>query len=394
MESIFSKPVTDITTADLQRLIGLPESDRLECKREAYKRDDEGTREMLRDISAMANSTGGYLVIGAAADAAEKIVTLAGIENGEPEALRMISCCRASIEEQILGLHCQPVSVAPDRHVLIWHVPRSTRRPHMVTFKGMYQCWTRHGTRKDKMSIEEIREACLRTENIRVNLERFIAHRREVHLPSNDVGLLLTATPLVVRDEVLDSGDGALRTILQQPPYRRASGWALDFHGTGKLAKPTLYGLKIELPGHYHVEVFRNGHVEAAISLKSLIYGGGQSDIIHPVALPEYCLSFLHTVRSIVDHTGITEPLVLGLSLPGAYGRSMRVGLPREEIWSVMEPVVWEDGGSLELPPMQFSYPLDPEGAARALCDRLWNAFGQDHCPAFGSDGAFLFGNR
>lgn len=106
MEWIFSKPVADITTADLQQLMGLPETDRLECKREAYKRDDEGTREMLRDISAMANSTGGYLIIGAETDPSEKVIATDRIENGQPEALRMPSCYRSSIEEQILSLKC------------------------------------------------------------------------------------------------------------------------------------------------------------------------------------------------------------------------------------------------------------------------------------------------
>ena len=71
----FSKTVTELTYDDLCELLGSPESDRLEYKRDAYGRSDDPTREMLRDISSMANHVGGRLLIGVDEDQ-EGAVTL------------------------------------------------------------------------------------------------------------------------------------------------------------------------------------------------------------------------------------------------------------------------------------------------------------------------------
>jgi hypothetical protein len=50
-------PLSEWTEAHLQRLVelGIQENDLLEYKRDMYGGGDEETREMLRDIAAMAN---------------------------------------------------------------------------------------------------------------------------------------------------------------------------------------------------------------------------------------------------------------------------------------------------------------------------------------------------
>ena len=68
------------------------------------------------------------------------------------------------------------------------------------------------------MTIEEIRDACLRVENLRLRLEAFLAERRKTQLAAvgNREGvMLLSATPLMVRDEVLDTSDVTLRNLIE-----------------------------------------------------------------------------------------------------------------------------------------------------------------------------------
>lgn len=65
----FSKPLEEITEADLQRLV----EDRVEENRQLeYKRDIPGTsdadkREFVRDVVSFSNSAGGHIIFGIAA---------------------------------------------------------------------------------------------------------------------------------------------------------------------------------------------------------------------------------------------------------------------------------------------------------------------------------------
>ena len=49
----FSKPVNELSVDDLKGLLGAAEGDRLEYKRDAYLRNDEDTREILRDVCSL-----------------------------------------------------------------------------------------------------------------------------------------------------------------------------------------------------------------------------------------------------------------------------------------------------------------------------------------------------
>ena len=64
LRSMFTKPVSQLTRQDLDRGLGVAESDHVEFKRDAYGRRDSDTREFLKDISSMANAVGGFLLIG------------------------------------------------------------------------------------------------------------------------------------------------------------------------------------------------------------------------------------------------------------------------------------------------------------------------------------------
>lgn len=63
---MFQKAIDAITVSDLQALVDarIPEGRRLEYKRDHYGRNDDAKREFAADVSSMANSLGGYLLIG------------------------------------------------------------------------------------------------------------------------------------------------------------------------------------------------------------------------------------------------------------------------------------------------------------------------------------------
>ena len=76
--SIYDKPVTSLTTSDLQELL---DDDAVENVRLEFKLKDPDKDETLKKLSSFANTFGGYLIIGALADSSSgRLQGLPGIK--------------------------------------------------------------------------------------------------------------------------------------------------------------------------------------------------------------------------------------------------------------------------------------------------------------------------
>ncbi len=263
----------------------------------------------------------------------------------------------------------------------------------MVTFRGINQFWKRYGTLKNKMSVEEIKEAAQKTVSLRKTLEEFLEERktRILRKIGNDPYLLIMATPLIVKDEFLNIFDPSIRDLVHNPPYTRASGWNI---GRAHLEiQPSLYGiLAVEGRGKgIQLEIFRNAHVELRIPIslssfcrKTFRHEGAERPVIYAYALCEYPVSFLYFVEKLYSQNGVLEPIVIQLSLYNIGGIGLAERVSFDDVYS---PNFWQEP-HLELPAMQFPMPLQPENTAQTLADRVWNAFGFDGAPLF-RDGRF-----
>ena len=63
---MFNKSFSEINSSDIEGLLtsGASEHSNLEFKKQIWGTADEEVREMLRDISSIANAYGGYLIVG------------------------------------------------------------------------------------------------------------------------------------------------------------------------------------------------------------------------------------------------------------------------------------------------------------------------------------------
>jgi predicted HTH transcriptional regulator len=223
MSSLQGKLLENITEKDLREMViqREQESQVLEYKREPYKRNDEETREMLRDITSIANAFGGDLLIGMEEDADEAALQLIGIRNPEEESQRIVSSCLSNISERIDGLRIHPVLLQDGSSVLVVRIPRSLRAPHMITFRGLNQFWIRHDRQKSPMSIHEIKDTCLKIEGLMEKLERFLVTRREAIL--EDIGnipyYIVSVTPLSVGTTAVNIHDKTLHGLLENPTF-------------------------------------------------------------------------------------------------------------------------------------------------------------------------------
>ena len=213
--SFFEKPVRGVLQSDLQWLVAnkIQEADRIDYKRDMYGRDDENKRELLRDVTALANHRGGRIVIGIDEDGENAAREVVGLPPGD-HVTWIQSLCLSSIEKRILGLDVVEFLLDNGRVAVVVDVPLTANGPHMVTFKGLNQFWKRHGRQKDRMTVEEIQDGFLRVADSQARLERFLVNRHGeiMERSAGRCTLALSAMPVCFRDDpILDVRSPILR---------------------------------------------------------------------------------------------------------------------------------------------------------------------------------------
>ena len=318
MMSIFNKPMENLSQGDLQSLRDNKVSERqnIEYKGRVYEKNDEEIREMLRDITAMANSYGGYIFLGIKQDDENNglPVDIIGIDSpeAEKERDRILSSCLANIEPRLSGLKIQPIPISNGRSVLVIFIPRGIRSPHMIVFKGLNQFWIRHDRQKSKMAVEEIRDAFLKSEDIISEIRDFLNKRqKEILEEIGDTPFHVIGTvPIMLKDEIIDITDDNIRDFLQRPPYQEGQDWNLIFSFIKP--RPTLYGLNIEERNDKYVELFRNGYYEMRAPI---IKEEEESPVINPWALVGYTVNYYRALRFLGNYLGFEGSYISFLSL-------------------------------------------------------------------------------
>jgi hypothetical protein len=371
----FGKILNELVQADLETLVHekVREKQTLEFKRDSYGQNDEGTREMLRDISAMANAYGGDILLGVEAIGDGVASDIVGVLDGEKEAQRITSSCLSNIEERIGGLVVWPVVLSNSKHVIIIRIPQSLRAPHMVTFKGLNQFWVRHDRQKSPMSVHEIREKCLRVEMLTAQITEFL-EKRLADLPAFANGqptLTISLTPLLIAREIVVTKDQHLQRIIRD--------WSLN---DGYLPRPCITGLEMSRLQGMRLRLDRNGHLDLWLDLSRDIQRVDTPDGLFcplgstAVRMPVVDLCALG--KQIYEYCDIREPLIAKLDLWNIKGISVRGN--RTNLGFAGEPHTW-NSANLNLDPMEVDSLLDPDAVARIILQRLGEAFGFDESP-------------
>lgn len=374
-------PLAQFTGAHLQQLVDLAiqESDGLEYKREMYGHSDDDRREMLRDITSMANHKGGHIIIGVEEDDEGVAKQLPGVNKGE-HVQRITSSCLANIERHLAGIDVDDIELSTGRVAVVIRVPQSLNGPHMITYKGINQFWRRHGRQKHKMSIDEIQEGFERIIDAETRLERFIAERRRRLLANEGKEkpcLMLTSTPLFLKQEVVDIGDRHLRHLLTEVP---SGPFGSAAHASCGVPKPTLHGLRAAERWHggsdvEYLELHRSGHLEFATrsywehDSDKNIPSGVVADLTH---------SFAELASNVLTYLSLATPIAVGLAILNARNLSFAVrGYEGHSLRSWTEQ-------HLELPLLYAQHlPAEQGLIVRELNDRLCNAFGLERSPYF-----------
>jgi hypothetical protein len=388
---IFTKPLEELTTADLQGLVtnGLQENVALEFKRQMYGGADDDIREMLRDVASMANAEGGAIVIGMDEDGEGRAAGLVPVSDAETQAGRLVSSCLSNVAERIPGLRARPIGDTAQQAVVV-RIPRSYRRPHMITFRGGgTDFWVRHDRQKSRMSIAEIRTALGATEELELKAERFIAERRHQLTPGRESRFVLMGTPLLLEGGRVDITDRRLHELLQTPPCARPRG--VDLAGQYAVVRPSMRGLRSQVEATSTLEVFRNGHVEFVLLDESYLIERKASARIRAWAAAEFVRNFVSFVEALKQLTGMADPYAFTVSVWHCGGVEMPERLV--ERFGAGRVNRFDEAAHILLDPIVAGVDETQDLVAQRIADRFWNAFQFMRCPFFNAEGQFAIPN-
>jgi hypothetical protein len=416
----FFKPVEDWTAADLRRLVqeGVEEDEDLEFKRDFYPRGDDGKRELLRDVAAMANQRGGFIVIGIGQEAERGVAKeLVGIPNEAEERLEgwvrdvIFSGLDPRLPQTAARVRRIPISEGQDSPVaVVIQVPRSLAGPVMVRYQGRSEFWIRHGAQKMPMTWHEVRAMFEWSLTEQATVGHYARERAgEAHqmwkaamerkFKNNSTGyrlFLLSATPIPLMPWLVNTGNRSLQNFFAKP--ETAPPWGLKLWPEIMLSRrtPTLEGVRIgELTDWAWAEVYRDGHVFVGFTV-SLVQAEPQwtrsqreETYIPAVALPLAWEFFIRTISRLWQELiGQTAAIYLNASVFEARGLCLG--------WKNQLGFVWTSlpFESPSRPHIQVGdvlhYLSDQQEwrhATKRIMDVLWNAFGEEECPWFDAEG-------
>lgn len=164
LTAVLGRHPDEICEDDLQTAVDhqVPESEDLDWKKDFYAGTDAGKKELAKDVSAMANTRGGLIVIGVDDGKQDQAVRLAPQEpapgRGE-EWMRLVLASYAHPPVPNVAIRRVPSQQEPGRSYWVIAVEKSPQAPHAVAPSGNDfhpRYCVRHGTTTRTLTESEI----------------------------------------------------------------------------------------------------------------------------------------------------------------------------------------------------------------------------------------------
>jgi hypothetical protein len=356
---------------EIDRLVvaGAAESLTLEFKAAPWDRNDQGKREMLKDITAMANTRGGLILIGVAEENnAAKGLTPITAEAAEAERSRINDLVTAGVEPRLYGVGIEAVSV-DSGVVLALDIPRSPSRPHRVSSGGWNRFWLRNSTGAYEANVADLRNLFLQSAEITERAARYHRNRAAAIRSDNIVANLSDAPGSIILHIIHgDAFSGASLVDPRRVYELRRHFKPLGVHeSTPRFTFDGFLNLRGGEKCHGYTLVRRDGIVESAkVTLANV-----------PEKVPVFVIEAfvvdwtLEYVRGLSE-LDIVPPYYAYVTLEGAGGRQIVYDMYQDDGEPIRQPhlhlpvaviEVWDSAAAI--------------GAAfRPAFDAMWNAGG------------------
>jgi hypothetical protein len=365
----------DLASAREQHLVALvdaraSEGTYLDFKRDLPGRDARGTQDLVADVSAFANSSGGDLIYGIDEDGegqAAQIVPQAG--NMDEEARRVQDVLMNGIEPRVPGLQVVPISV-DGGFVLAIRVPQSWAGPHRVRTNNAF--YLRENGRKRTLDVPEIRGLFLRSDQQAQRVRDFRTGRLGLIL-AGGAPQRLEPGPLLVAHFV--PTQAALGAAAVDPvPYMRQRTLPVLGMGLPRARINVDGALVVRNPwaerNPEYSQLFRNAFFETVRVLMTA--ADGQASLGSVVYERDF-IQLLRALRAEYTHLGISTEMTCMVSL--LHANRTELGINRWDC-NLDTHQGRFDRDTLVLPDVLLPADLSEEHALRPVFDLMWQAAG------------------
>ena len=350
---MFNKPASQLNIDDIQALVDNQEreSSILEYKQELTGMEHE-KKEIAKDVSAMANSEGGYLIIGI-----QEVNGQASAITGTPKTIG-----RQPVEvwlENILISNVRPkiaitpkvieLATAPDSVIVVIHIPQSSRRPYMVIADGRNAYYVRHNYQATYADEHEVRLMFLESKSAGDEMKNFLVARHLIDPSDNYFAFTPLSKPLTrslkelrespegvekhsfvlfaacprYLEERVDIASSDFRTWLDANNQVNLFELNIDFLDYDKtVSADSIRSIKemqsndgkSRLPYRY-VEIFRNGYIENGISAE-LMWSHEKLGLMFQIAYFTAAFwLFMKFIRNLYEQIGYIDEINIIVAL-------------------------------------------------------------------------------
>lgn len=384
-------PLDQICDTHLRRLIDAAarESAVIDFKRQTYGVTVASRKEFLADISSLANTAGGDIVIGMSETSGvpQEIVPFEG--DSDKEIQRLESMARDGLEPRIEGLRVTAVPV-DGGHVLIARTRRSLAGPHRVIFDNGNRFYARSSAGRYQPNVEELRRMFVDGPRLGERLRSL--RQKRLALIAADKGPLQFGRGgrLVVHVGALPSiADQRFADVVDR--VSRGTHVPLPLTGIGGMAGVNIDGYINLAHGETREQSYalflREGVIEGVAGLPT---DGGEAAYISGKTLVPLVIASVKQYAEVLRSYEAGEPLYAFVAIVDA----SNTVLHQENIGGTGFSRFGHTVGDLiDLP----SVILDPSpdkiaGALRPIFNVMWNAFGFARCDRYNDEGELITG--
>jgi len=367
----------EITQDDLEKLIEcqVPESKRLDYKA-SFGSGGGWAKEWCKDISALANTEGGCIIVGMEEEQAIP-TKLTGISD-DPDKLtqRLEQSANSNIKPRI-SIDIKSVALSSSAIALVITTPRSRYGPHMnMQDKRIYK---RGNAGVEAMDTDELRRAFLFSrsqEEVVLSLHRErVKSLPDKYVDSDHFAVILDFYPVPLDEQRIDPSlrDEEDISRIFYDYFKRKGESRISFDGY-VIASPRNY-----VSGLFECRFQRSGSL-------LLYYSHHSNDQkIGSIYFVKFLQQIVQGIHSIHAHYGIHAPLYGCMTIHGCQGWTIHDGTFDEEM---CKPI---DLDRLEFPPIFLDQEPEPDDTTaltkiRPWLHRLWNASDRQRCGLYDAD--------
>jgi hypothetical protein len=372
------KSIDELGEADFQLLVDeqVSEKRNIEYKSGLPSETRESKKELLADVSSLANAAGGHLILGIREE--NGIPTaMPGVQREDPdkEVLRLENIIRDGIEPRIQGVQAKAIPLSTGTSLFVLRIPQSWSKPHVVNYQGHWKFYSRNSAGKYPLDVSEVRSAFLLSGTLLDRIKLF----RDGQLGS----IISDQTPA----RLVPGG----RTVLHIVPYAAfapAASFPLDAIAKSPWPVRPIDGSLTDYRYNFdgcliingneagqcrgYVQVFRSGIIEAVDA--SLLRRRGAEHSIPSRIFEQGLIGATEMYLAAQKQLAIPPPIAILVTLLGVSGYTMAVSQFVSSRADTNYPI---DRDTLVLPEFILEdYPSDVPRALKSTFDTIWNAAG------------------